>query len=157
MISQIKTFLRIAATVKNWPAVSVAYFLPKKEFFGVFRNGNKIRIFPGKWKDFMNYVSFFRIFPLGEIKNGKAKIKYGPNDLTFNFGKMGPCVLNEVFGEENFITQVVWKKTYGGGSKIKYVVDLHEYIVCRRSDYQAAGNQGENTPFRPICLPYSAV
>ena len=100
MISQIKTFLRIVATVKNWPAVSVVYFSPKKEFFGIFRNGNKIRIIPGRWKDFINYVNFFRIFPLGEIKNGKAKIKYGPNDLTFNFGKMGPCVLNEVFGEE---------------------------------------------------------
>ena len=100
MVSKIKTFLRIVATVKNWTAVLVAYFLSKKEFSGVFRNGNKIRIFSGGWKDFMNYVNFFRIFPLGEIKSGKAKIKYRLNDLTFNFGKMGPCVLNEVFGKE---------------------------------------------------------
>ena len=39
-------------------------------------------------------------------------------------------VCDEVFGEENFVSQIVWKKTYGGGSKIKYVVDLHEYILC---------------------------
>ncbi|MEK7635645.1 MAG: FkbM family methyltransferase [Patescibacteria group bacterium] len=100
MISEIKTFLRIVATVKNWPVVSVAYFFPKKEFFGAFRNGNKIRILPGKWKDFINYVNFFRIFPFGIIEGEKVKIKYGINDLIFNCGKMGPCVLNEVFGVE---------------------------------------------------------
>jgi len=40
------------------------------------------------------------------------------------------CLMNEVFGEENFITQHVWKKSYGGGSKVKHVVVLHEYVLC---------------------------
>lgn len=40
------------------------------------------------------------------------------------------CILNEVFGEENLISQLIWKKSYGGGSKTKHVVVLHEYILC---------------------------
>jgi adenine-specific DNA-methyltransferase len=39
-------------------------------------------------------------------------------------------LLDEIFGEENFISQLVWKKSYGGGSKTKHVVVLHEYVVC---------------------------
>ncbi|NSW54321.1 MAG: site-specific DNA-methyltransferase [Anaerolineae bacterium] len=39
-------------------------------------------------------------------------------------------VLDEIFGEENFIHEIAWKKTYGGGSKTNYVVDQHEYILC---------------------------
>lgn len=39
-------------------------------------------------------------------------------------------ICDEVFGEENFVSEIIWKKTYGGGSKIKYVVDLHEYVIC---------------------------
>lgn len=40
------------------------------------------------------------------------------------------CLMNEVFGEENFIAQNIWKKSYGGGSKVKHVVVLHEYVLC---------------------------
>ena len=40
------------------------------------------------------------------------------------------CLMNEVFGEENFVAQHVWKKSYGGGSKVKHVVVLHEYVLC---------------------------
>lgn len=39
-------------------------------------------------------------------------------------------LMNEIFGEENFIDQIIWKKSYGGGSKTKYIVGLHEYILC---------------------------
>jgi adenine-specific DNA-methyltransferase len=38
-------------------------------------------------------------------------------------------MLNEIFGEENFIDTIIWKKRYGGGAKEKYLVSLHEYIV----------------------------
>jgi adenine-specific DNA-methyltransferase len=40
------------------------------------------------------------------------------------------CLMNEVFGEENFIAQNIWKKSYGGGSKVKHIVVLHEYVLC---------------------------
>src|SRR5439155_96399 len=39
-------------------------------------------------------------------------------------------LLNEIFDELNFLEMFVWQKSYGGGSKSKHVVRLHEYIVC---------------------------
>lgn len=100
MISRFKTFLRVVAVVKNWFTVSLAYIFSRKNILVIFRNGYEMKFSPKTRKDFINYVNFFRIFPLGRIENGKVKIKYGLNDLTFNFGKMGPGVLNEVFGTE---------------------------------------------------------
>lgn len=38
-------------------------------------------------------------------------------------------IMDEIFGEENFIEQFVWKKSYGGGAKEKYAVTQHEYIL----------------------------
>jgi adenine-specific DNA-methyltransferase len=38
-------------------------------------------------------------------------------------------IMNEVFGEENFIDTIIWKKRYGGGAKEKYLVSMHEYIL----------------------------
>src|SRR5579859_2088545 len=38
-------------------------------------------------------------------------------------------LMNEVFGEENFVAQLVWKTVYGGGAKVKHVVGMHEYII----------------------------
>ena len=38
-------------------------------------------------------------------------------------------LMNEVFGEENFIDCIIWKKRYGGGAKEKYLVSVHEYIL----------------------------
>ena len=37
---------------------------------------------------------------------------------------------NEVFGEENFLENIIWKKRYGGGAKERYLVSIHEYILC---------------------------
>ncbi len=36
---------------------------------------------------------------------------------------------DEIFGEENFIDPIIWKKRYGGGAKEKYLVALHEYVI----------------------------
>jgi len=38
-------------------------------------------------------------------------------------------LMNEVFGEENFIDCIIWKKRYGGGAKEKYLISLHEYVL----------------------------
>lgn len=37
--------------------------------------------------------------------------------------------MDEVFGEENFVEQFVWKKSYGGGAKERYAVTQHEYCL----------------------------
>lgn len=39
------------------------------------------------------------------------------------------AIMDEIFGEENFIDNIIWKKRYGGGAKEKYLVSLHEYIL----------------------------
>jgi len=39
-------------------------------------------------------------------------------------------MVNEIFGDENIVEQIIWKKKYGGGAKTKYFVGLHEYILC---------------------------
>jgi len=38
-------------------------------------------------------------------------------------------LMNEIFGEENFVDTIIWKKRYGGGAKEKYLVSIHEYVL----------------------------
>ncbi len=46
-------------------------------------------------------------------------------------------VMNEIFGEENLIEHIIWKKRYGGGAKEKYIVNLHEHIImyCKSKEH----------------------
>lgn len=37
---------------------------------------------------------------------------------------------DEVFGEENFVSELVWQKKTGAGAKSKGFIGLHEYILC---------------------------
>jgi adenine-specific DNA-methyltransferase len=37
---------------------------------------------------------------------------------------------DEIFGEENFIEQIVWKSKYGAGAQTKGFISVHEYILC---------------------------
>lgn len=39
-------------------------------------------------------------------------------------------LMDEVFGAQNHVETLVWKKSYGGGSKSKHFVNQHEYILC---------------------------
>jgi len=48
-------------------------------------------------------------------------------------------LLNEIFGEENFMAQLIWKKSYGGGSKTKHVVMSHEYVMCYARSKDSVG------------------
>jgi adenine-specific DNA-methyltransferase len=38
-------------------------------------------------------------------------------------------LMNDVFGEENFVSEICWRKAYGGGAKAKYIVVHHEYVL----------------------------
>lgn len=38
-------------------------------------------------------------------------------------------IMDEIFGEENFVAQIVWQKKYTGGKHASFYVDLHEYIL----------------------------
>ena len=49
-------------------------------------------------------------------------------------------LLDEIFGRDNRIETFVWKKSYGGGAKSRYVVNLHEYVLCYAKDLALTGN-----------------
>lgn len=56
--------------------------------------------------------------------DGVIFISIDDNEVT-NLRKL--C--DEVFGEENFVDTIIWKKRYGGGAKERYLVSVHEYIL----------------------------
>ena len=37
---------------------------------------------------------------------------------------------DEVFGQENFVSELIWQKKTGAGAKSKGFIGLHEYILC---------------------------
>ncbi len=39
-------------------------------------------------------------------------------------------MMNEIYGEENFVECIVWKKKTGAGAKTNGFIKLHEYILC---------------------------
>ena len=39
-------------------------------------------------------------------------------------------LMNEIFGEENFVAQIVWQKKYGPANDAKYFSTTHDYILC---------------------------
>ena len=47
---------------------------------------------------------------------------------------------DELFGEENFIESIVWKKRYGGGAKEKHLVSLHDYVLVYARNIDELGN-----------------
>ncbi len=38
--------------------------------------------------------------------------------------------MDEIFGEENFITTIIWQKKYAASNDAKYFSDNHDFIVC---------------------------
>jgi adenine-specific DNA-methyltransferase len=40
------------------------------------------------------------------------------------------AICNEIFGEENFLQEIIWKRHGGGGNDSKYFAVDHEYILC---------------------------
>jgi adenine-specific DNA-methyltransferase len=43
--------------------------------------------------------------------------------------------MNEIFGEENFVAQIVWQKKTGAGAKTKGFITLHEYVLCYAKNF----------------------
>lgn len=46
-------------------------------------------------------------------------------------------VCDEVFGEENFISQLIWKQRKGGGNDSKYIAVDHEYVLIYAKSYNS--------------------
>jgi adenine-specific DNA-methyltransferase len=49
-------------------------------------------------------------------------------------------ICDEIFGEENFIDNIIWKKRYGGGDKEKYLISLQEYALMYAKNEQELNN-----------------
>ncbi|CUH64801.1 putative methyltransferase [Thalassovita autumnalis] len=49
-------------------------------------------------------------------------------------------VCDEIFGPENFIDNVIWKKRYGGGAKERHLVSIHEYALMYARDINSVPN-----------------
>lgn len=49
-------------------------------------------------------------------------------------------ICDEVFGEQNFVDNVIWKKRYGGGAKEKHFVSLHEYVLVFAKNIDSLDN-----------------
>lgn len=45
-------------------------------------------------------------------------------------------VCDEIFGEENFVANIVWQKKYGAANDAKYLSDMHDHILvfCRNKE-----------------------
>ncbi len=80
-----------------------------------------------KWLNFME--KRLRLAKNLLIENGVIFISIDDNEQA-----QLKLLCDQVFGEINFISQVVWRKKYGGGKGSKYFVDLHEYIFCYALD-----------------------
>ena len=47
-------------------------------------------------------------------------------------------LLNELFGEENFLAQIMWQKMYSGKADATHFGRFHEYILCYGKDSESA-------------------
>ena len=76
-----------------------------------------------KWCEFMHQRLTLARDLLTE--DGVIFVSIDDNEM-FQLG----LLMNKVFGAGNWVSTLIWKKSYGGGSKAKHVVGLHEYILC---------------------------
>ena len=49
-------------------------------------------------------------------------------------------MMDEIFGEENFIANIIWQKKYAPAGDAKYFSDNHDFIVCYAKNKQRNGN-----------------
>jgi adenine-specific DNA-methyltransferase len=50
------------------------------------------------------------------------------------------AIIDEIFGEENFIQEFVWKRHSGGGNDSKFAAVDHEYVLCCARNKAAIAN-----------------
>ena len=55
-------------------------------------------------------------------------------------------LMDEIFGEENFIANVVWRKKVGGGQDSEYLAQEHDYVLSYRK------NESFKMNFRTIVI-----
>lgn len=77
------------------------------------------------------------------LKLGKNLLKReGAIFISIDDNEVGTlkAICNEIFGEENFVAQIVWQKSKKGDSKL--IASVHEYILCYAKDKAACIEAG---------------
>lgn len=54
-------------------------------------------------------------------------------------------VMDEIFGEENFVANIIWQKKYSPANDAKYFSDNHDFIICYAKNKSDNGDNGEKT------------
>jgi adenine-specific DNA-methyltransferase len=49
-------------------------------------------------------------------------------------------LMNEVFGEENFVASIMWEKKYSPQNDATYFSDMHDYILCYAKKVRSSKN-----------------
>jgi len=53
-------------------------------------------------------------------------------------------IMDEIYGEENFVGQFIWQKKKGGGNDSKYIATEHEYIIMYSKNKDKLENLTQN-------------
>lgn len=88
--------------------------------------------FHSKWLNMM----YPRLYLARNLLREDGVIFISIDDFEFDNLKK---LCDEIFGEENFVENIIWKKRYGGGAKEKHLVSVHEYIVVYSKNIEVLG------------------
>ncbi len=67
-----------------------------------------------------------RLSILHELLNDNGSFWMSIDDNEIHNSRL---ILDEIFGEQNFISTIIWEKSYAAKSSAKYISDRHEYII----------------------------
>ncbi len=63
-------------------------------------------------------------------------------------------MMDEIFGEDNFIANILWQKKYAPANDAKYFSDNHDFIICYAKNKSTNGdNGGKETAWQRNLLP----
>jgi len=85
-----------------------------------------------------DWISFMypRLFLARELLRNDGVIFISIDDNEFHNLRN---VMNEIFGEENFIANIVWQKKYSPQNDAKYFSDMHDFVVVYAKKKNARG------------------
>ena len=88
-----------------------------------------------------NWISFMypRLFLARELLKDDGVIFVSIDDGEINNLRN---IMNEIFGEENFVATIIWQKNYSPRNDTKYFSDMHDYIICYAKQKNTDTNEG---------------
>ena len=93
-------------------------------------NGNGLTSNPetsGRYHSTWLSMMYPRLFVARQLLRDDGVIFVSIDDHEVNNLRV---LMNEVFGEENYVENIIWRKKSGGGQQDVYFVTEHDYVVC---------------------------